>query len=74
MTNVPGIFNRIGFWVLAALAAIAAVIVWIMRGRLEAEDVGEAKGKADADRKRLDEAEAAGDDEAVEREWRRHRK
>jgi len=63
--------KKIGGWIVAAAVAIVGLLALVFAGRRQAEEEGAAHGKADADRARLDEAAAKGDD-AVLDEFREH--
>lgn len=63
-------------WGWLVLAGIGAAVLFVLRGRTRerAEELGEAKGHAEAELERLKDAARSGDERRVEEEWRRHRK
>lgn len=62
------------WWLLAIVGVIAAVLTFGFSQKRYGKKIGEIKARAVADRQRVHEAAARGDDAAILREWRRHRK
>ena len=73
MARLLNFFKSIGTGVYVAFAFIFAVIVGGLRLFYRGKEVGEIEATAKADKERVREAEARGDDAAVLKFWRKSR-